>query len=171
MVGLETRDGARADDDEEEEEEEREEEEGEEREEEEGLAGAVEVNRREGTTETGAATTTTARAAARASPPPAAAAAATAAVTAVLAPPLHAVVSRSLRLRTALLLHGPSGVGKRSAVEEAAASLGAAFGGGGRPLCSPRLVFSASVATRPIFFVFHLSSRRKRMSGKTHTRP
>jgi len=55
-------------------------------------------------------------------PPPA-----TAAVAAVLAPSLHAAVSRTLRLRTALLLHGPAGGGKRAAAAAAAAALGAAF--------------------------------------------
>jgi hypothetical protein len=41
----------------------------------------------------------------------------------VLAPPLHAAVSRSLRLRTALLLHGPAAAGKRAAAAVGAHSL------------------------------------------------
>ena len=52
---------------------------------------------------------------------------ATAAVTAALAPPLHPAASASLRLRTAVLLHGPAGAGKRAAAAAAAATLGATF--------------------------------------------
>eukprot|EP00982_Pelagococcus_subviridis_P009704 30938-Pelagococcus_subviridis.AAC.11 len=48
-------------------------------------------------------------------------------VAATLAPALCAKASKALRLRTALLLHGSSGVGKRAAAAAAAAALGASF--------------------------------------------
>ena len=48
-------------------------------------------------------------------------------VLAALAPPFHAETSRLANLRTAVLLHGPAGAGKRAAAASAASALGASF--------------------------------------------
>ena len=50
-----------------------------------------------------------------------------ASLVAALAPPLHVAAARALRLRTAILVHGSAGMGKRGAVAAAASALGAAF--------------------------------------------
>ena len=84
-----------------------------------------------------------------------------ASLVAALAPPLHVAAARALRLRTAILVHGSAGMGKRGAVAAAASALGAAFvpvschelvaeGGERRLAAAVDAAFEAAAAHAPV---------------------